>query len=280
MPTSFWRLLRFIANVRPLPVFASDVIKGKIMRFHHSMIAVAALASSLLTVQAKAAELKILASTAVKAVLEELGPQFERATENRLAFSFGPAAVLKSEIDKGAPFDIAILTAPLTDALVASGKIDAASRATIARAGMGVSVRAGTAMPDVSTDEAFKRTLLHATSIGYNGVGASRASNEAMFNKLGIADALKPKIKLLDVSAPQAVAKGEVEIGLGPVAEILPVTGVELAGPYPADLQSYLVFSAGVASASPNANAGNLLIKFLAAPVAVPVLKTKGLEPG
>jgi molybdate transport system substrate-binding protein len=250
------------------------------MRFHRAVIAVTALLLPFLTVQAQAAELRILASTAVKAVLEELGPQYERATENKLDFSFGPAAVLKSQIDQGAPFDIAILTAPLMDALVASGKIDAATRATIARAGMGVSVRAGAATPDVRTDRALKRTLLNAISIGYNGVGASRASSEAMFSKLGIADTLKPKIKLLDVSAPEAVAKGEVEIGLGPVSEILLVAGADLAGPYPSDLQSYLVFSAAVASASKNAKAGNLLIKFLAAPAAAPVLKTKGMEPG
>jgi molybdate transport system substrate-binding protein len=136
--------------------------------------AMAGLSLPLASLQAHAAEMKVLASTAVKSVLEQVSPLFEKATGNKLVFSFGPAAVLKGEIDKGATFDVAILTAPLTGALVKSGKIDAATSATIARAGLGVAVRAGAAKPDVSTDAALKAALLNARSIGYNGVGASR----------------------------------------------------------------------------------------------------------
>jgi molybdate transport system substrate-binding protein len=145
---------------------------------------------------------------------------------------------------------------------------------------LGVSVRAGAAKPDVSTDEGLKRTLLDAKSIGYNGVGASRMGNEAMLRKLGLTGAVQPKIKLLDVSAPVAVAKGEVEIGLGPVSEILPIKGAQLAGPFPTDLQSYLVFSAGVSTGSKNAEAATALIKFLTSPAAAAVLEAKGMQPG
>lgn len=246
----------------------------------HRLLAAFAVASLLLPLRARAAELEVSASTAVKSVLEQLGPQFEKTSGDKLAFSFGPAATLKQKIDEGAAFDVAILTAPLIDALVKAGKVDAATRATIARAGLGVALRAGAAKPDVGTDEALKRTLIDAKSIGYNGVGASRAGSEAMLRKLGIADAVAAKIKLLDVSAPLAVAKGEVEIGLGPISEVLPVAGVQLAGPFPADLQSYLVFAAAVSRASKNADAAKALIKFLTSPVAPPVLKAKGMEPG
>lgn len=242
--------------------------------------AIAAFVLPLVAVQAQAAELKVFASTALKAVLEELGPQFEQATGNKLVFTFDPAAKLKARIDAGADFDVAVLTPPLNDALAAAGKVDPASRTTVARAGMGVAIRAGAAKPDVSTPDALKHTLLTATSIGYNGVGASRAGIEAMFGKLGIADAVKPKVKLLDVSAPIAVAKGDVELGLGPISEVLPVAGAEVAGPFPADVQSYLVLTAAVSSASKNADASKALIKFLAGPAAVPVLKAKGMEPG
>jgi molybdate transport system substrate-binding protein len=242
--------------------------------------AMAGLSLPLASLQAHAAEMKVLASTAVKSVLEQVSPLFEKATGNKPVFSFGPAAVLKGEIDKGATFDVAILTAPLTGALVKSGKIDAATSATIARAGLGVAVRAGAAKPDVSTDAALKAALLNARSIGYNGVGASRGGSETMINKLGIADALKSKIKLLDVSAPVAVAKGEVDMGLGPISEVLPVAGAQLAGPFPADLQSYLVFAAGASSVSKNAGASKLLIEYLASPAVAPVLKSKGMEPG
>ena len=228
---------------------------------------------------AQTATLKVYASTAVEAVLEELGPQFEKATQNKVVFTFGPAAVLKKQIDEGDAFDVAVLTPALTDGLATAGKIDPASRAAIARAGSGVAVPAGSPTPDVSTAEALTRTLLKAKSIGFNGVGASRAGNEALLAKLGITDQVKPKIKLLNESAPVAVAKGEVEIGLGPMSEVLLVPGVQLAGPFPAGLQSYLVFAAGVSSASKKADAARSLIKFLTAPAAAPVFKAKGMEP-
>jgi len=234
----------------------------------------------LLAAGAQAAELKVYASTAVKAVLQELGPQFEKATGNQLVFTFGPAAVMKKQIDEGAAFDVAILTPALTDGLATAGKIDPASRVAIARAGLGVAVPAGSPKPDVSTAEELKRTLLQAKSIGFNGVGASRAGNEALLAKLGIADQVKPKIKLLNESAPVGVAKGEVEIGLGSMSEVLLVPGVQLTGPFPAGLQSYLVFMAGVSSASKNADAATSLIKFLTASAAAPVFKAKGMEPG
>lgn len=249
------------------------------MKFNR-LLAALAMGSLLFTARAQAAELKVSASTAVKSVLEQLGPQFEKTGGSKLTFSFGPAATLKGKIDQGELFDVAILTAPLMDALVKDGKVDAATRATIARAGLGVAVPAGAAKPDVSTDEALKRTLLSAKSIGYNAVGASRAGCEAMLRKLGIADEVQTKIKLLDMSAPLAVAKDEVEIGLGPVSEVLPVEGVQLAGPFPADLQSYLVFSAAVSAESKNAEAAAALIKFLASPSAAPVLEAKGMQPG
>jgi len=157
------------------------------MNIHRAIAtAVGFLAIPLLALPVQAAELKVLSSTALKTVLEELGPQFEKATENKVSFAFDPAAVLKTQIDQGAAFDIAILTVPLTDALVA------AARAVVARGGLGVAMRAGAPKPDVSTAEAFKHTLLNAKSIGFNGQGASRAATEAVFVKLGIADELKP----------------------------------------------------------------------------------------
>lgn len=101
-----------------------------------------------------------------------------------------------------------------------------------------------------------------------------------MFEKLGIADALKPKIKLLPGAAGEAVANGDVEIGMTQVSEILPYANAELVGPLPADIQSYTMFSAGVSAASKAAPAAGALIEFLAAPAAAPVIKAKGMEPG
>lgn len=250
------------------------------MKIHCVVAAIAALALPPAATCAQAGELKVFASTATRTAVEQLGAAFEKATENRLAYTVGAAAALKTQIDQGAAFDVVIITAPLIDALAAAGKVDPASRAVVARAGLGVSIRAGVAKPDVSTPEALKRTLLNAASIGYAAQGTSRSGTEAMLARLGIADAVKPKIKLLDKPAPLGIAAGEVELGLGPISEILPVAGVEVAGPYPPELQSYLVFSAAVSSASSNADAAKALIKFLTGPDAAAVVKAKGMEPG
>jgi molybdate transport system substrate-binding protein len=251
-----------------------------IVKTHRAIAVLIGLSLPLLAAHAQAADLKVFSTTAFKGVLEDLGPQFEKATENKIVFTFAPTAALKTQIEQGAAFDVAVLTLAVNDALAAEGKITGAPRSTIARAGMGVSVRHGEPKPDVSTVEAFKRALLSAKSIGFNGQGASRAGFEALFNKLGIAEALAPKIKLLQGGAPEAVAKGEAEIGLSPVSEILPTPGADLAGPLPADIQSYLVLTAGIAAASKETAAADAFIKFLTTPAATTVLKAKGMEPG
>jgi molybdate transport system substrate-binding protein len=250
------------------------------MKIHRAIATAIVFALPLLTSQAQAAEIKVMASTALKTVLEELGPQFEKATGNRLVLTFAPAAVLKGQIEQGAAFDVTVLTVAATEDLAKQGKIAAETRANVARVGLGVAVLKGAPKPDVSTTEAFKHALLNAKSIAFNGVGASRAATEAAFVKLGIADELKPKIKLVQITASEAVTKGEAEVGLGPISEILAASSVELAGAFPTDVQWYLVLSAGVATDTKNAVGGEALIKFLTAPSAAPVLKAKGMEPG
>jgi molybdate transport system substrate-binding protein len=255
------------------------------MTIHRAIAALIGLAlplvgAQILGTQAQAADIKVLSSTALKAVLEELGPQFEKATENKLILTIAGSAALKSQIDQGAAFDVTVLTPALIDSLAAAGKIDPATRGVIARSGLGVSVRAGAPKLDVSTADALKRALLNAKSIGFNGQGASRTGIEAIFAKLGIADELKSKIVLLQTSAPEAVAKGDVELTLSPISEIVAVSGAELAGPVPTELQSYLVLTAAVSADSKNADAAKSLLKFLTAPAALPVIKAKGMEPG
>lgn len=250
------------------------------MKIRHIVVAaIIAVMLPPLAARAQAAQLEVYASTAIKAVLQVLGPQFEKASGDKLVFVFGSATVLSRQIDHGAVFDVAILTAALTDRLAASGKIAPASRVTIARSGMGVAVRAGSPKPDIGTAVALKRTLLNAHSIGYSRKGLSGLASAAMLKKLGIADALKPKIKVLGENAAVAVAKGDVEIGLTMTSAVPAVAGAELAGPFPASLQTYLVFAAGIASARRNAAAAKALIEFLSAPAAASVYKAKGMEP-
>ena len=158
--------------------------------------------------------------------------------------------------------------------------MEVSTQAAIARSPLGVSVPKGAPKPDVSTPDALKRTLLNAKSIGFNGKGASRAAIEAIFAKLGIADTVKPKIKLLSVSAPEAVANHEVELALSPISEIIAVPGAQLAGALPEQDQWYLVLSGAVSAASKAPVQAKALMKFLTAPSALPVLKANGMEPG
>jgi molybdate transport system substrate-binding protein len=236
-------------------------------------------ALTLLASGAQAAEIKVLASTAVKATLEELAPQFEKTTGNKVDITFAPAAALKVKIDEGAAFDVAILAAPITDSLAGSGKLDTPST-TIAHSGIGVAIRKGALRPDIGTTEAFKQTLLNAKSIGFTAAGATGAYLTKLFEKLGIAEALKPKLKLLPGAAGEAAASGEVEMGMTQISEILPYAGAELLGPLPPDIQSYTYFSAAASTASKQADAAKAFIKYLAAPSALAVIKAKGMEPG
>jgi molybdate transport system substrate-binding protein len=251
-----------------------------ILNIHRAIAVLSLLGWSLTAARAEAADLKVFSTTAFKGVLEEIGPQFEKSTENKIIFTFAPTAALKTQIEQGADFDVAVLTLAINDALAAEGKLAGAPRSTVARAGMGVAIRHGEPKPDVSSVDAFKRALMNAKSIGFNGQGASRAGIEALFNKLGIAEALAPKIKLLQGGAPEGVAKGEAELGLSPVSEILPAPGVDLVGPFPSEIQSYLVLTAGVSATSKGTVAADAFIKFLTAPAAAAVLKAKGMEPG
>jgi molybdate transport system substrate-binding protein len=236
-------------------------------------------ALALLASGTQAAEIKVLASTAVKTTLEELAPQFEKATGSKVDITFAPAAALKVKIDEGAAFDVAILAASVTNSLAGSGKIDMPAT-TIAHSGIGVAIRKGAPKPDISTTEAFKQTLLNAKSIGFTGAGATGAYLKTLFEKLGIADDLKPRLKPLQGAAGEAAASGEVEIGMTQISEILPYTGAELLGPLPPDIQSYTYFSAVTSSSSKEADAAKAFIKFLAAPSALAVIKGKGMEPG
>lgn len=248
------------------------------MKTNRVMAAIVGLGLPFLAAQTQAAEIKVLASTAMKTVLEEIGPQFEKATGNNVAFTFAPAAVLKTNIDQGAAFDVAILTVPLTNGLADEGKIDM-TRTTIAHSGIGVAVHKGAPKPDISTTEALRRALLNAKSVGFTAAGASGLYLKTLFEKLGIADDLRPKLKLLQSGAGEAAANGEVEIGLTQISEILPYANAELVGPLPSDIQSYTYFSAAVSAATKEANAAKTFIKFLTAPATLAVIKAKGMEP-
>ena len=229
--------------------------------------------------RADAAEIRVLASNGVKAAVEELKPQLEKASGSTLSIDFSTAAALRERIEKGEAFDLAILTDDAVDALIKAGKISQMQRAELARVGIGVGYRKGAAKPDISTAAGIKQSLLNAKSIAYTEAGASRPGIDKMFERLGIAGQIKAKSHLTAAgAAPASVGKGESDLVLTLISEILPEPGVELAGPIPPEFQSYIGFSAAPSPKAAGSPAVAALIKFLDGPAAASIYKVKGME--
>jgi molybdate transport system substrate-binding protein len=228
---------------------------------------------------ARAADVALLSSAAIKPVIEVLGPQFERASGHRLVSRFELTPAVKKLIDAGTPFDVAIANPPHIEDAIKQGRIVAGSRADVARFGVGVGVRAGAAKPDVRSADALKAALLNAKSVAYVGEGTSGVFVRALLGRLGIADAMKEKLRPGGIAESlAAVAKGEAEIVLMPVPLIMSGVGVDLAGALPTALQDNIDMVAGVGAASKVRTAAEALIKFLMAPEANTVIKARGFS--
>lgn len=228
---------------------------------------------------AEAAEVKVITGVGMAAVMGELGPQFERATGHKLVIWYGNRGTMQRRIEAGEAFDLAIMGA--LDEFIKKGKIAAGTRTGIARVGMGVSTHAGAPKPDISSVDAFKRTLLNAKSVIYVPESVVGIHVARVFERLGIAEQMKAKTKPRQgmESLAQAIADGGAELGFALTNELLSFSGVELVGPFPPELQSYNAFIAGVGTAAVQPEAAKALIKFLTTPAAAVVIKAKGLEP-
>lgn len=240
--------------------------------------AIAMLAAAF-SMPAQTAPLRVIASNGMKAVILDLEPQIEKAIGRRLAIEFGTTTGLEKKIEDGAPFDVTILTADAIATLAKENKL--AAQTNLSRSGIGLAVRKGAPKPDITTAEGLKKALLAAPSITYAADGASRPHLDQMFDRLGIAAEVKPKITLTRGSGPamQSVAEGKTAVVLTLTSELMTVPGIEIAGSLPADLQAYIYFGAGVGAQTGNAEAAKALIAILTGPAATPVYGAKGMEP-
>lgn len=230
--------------------------------------------------QMQMADIKILSTHAVQEVLRELGPLFERAGGFSLKIDYDPANALKRRIEDGKAFDVVIVTRPVMDALARQGKVHREACTDIGRSGLGVAVRQGAAKPDITTVEAFKHALLAARSLVRSKEGTSGLYVETLLDRLGIVDAMRDKIVLGPSGRiAELVARGEAEIAVQQIPELLPVKGVQYVGPLPAELQLYTVFAAGVGSAAKDRAAAKAFVDALVTPSAAALFNLKGLEP-
>ena len=231
---------------------------------------------------ANSAEIKVLTAGAFKQVLVALLPDFEKQTGDQVRVDNDTVGALAKRIEAGENFDLAILTPAAINTLADKGRLAAGSRKDLARVGIGVVVKEGAAKPDISTDEAFKKALLAAQSIAYIDPAAGGSSGiyvARMLEKLGIAGEMKGKSRLIPGGAvAEHIAKGEAELGIHQISEILPVRGVTLVGPLPADLQNYTVYAAAVSATSKEPAGAKALVEMLSGPAAAGVLKAKGME--
>jgi molybdate transport system substrate-binding protein len=246
-----------------------------------SGLVIAMAAAMLFSGAAGAAEIKVLSTQATEQSYRELVPCFERATGHKVTTIFTGTLDADKRLAAGETYDLLIMSQPSIEEHINDGKLAADSRVDIAKSGVGIGVKSGAKKPDIGSTEALKKTLLAAKSIGYS-TGPSGNYVIALFQRLGIAEQIKPKLKQTPTSVfvGSIIANGEVELGFQQISEISHFGGVDYVGPLPADVQEYTTFSSGIVSGARQAEAAKALVKFLTAPEAAPAFKNRGMEPG
>jgi molybdate transport system substrate-binding protein len=231
-------------------------------------------------------DVTVLATTAMKTSFDELAAQFERASGHRLALTFGPSLQLEKRLGDDEAADVAIVSAAGVEDLLARGKLVSGSVTAIAASALGVAVPRGAAAPDISSAAAFRHVLLAAKSIAVSkpvGGGQSGVHMAKVFARLGIAEEMAAKAKYgtggVSGLVGLIVERGEAEIGVQQIAELLAVPGVHFVGPLPDELQCITPFVAAIPAAAQNADAGRQLVAFLTLAEAKRVIKAKGLQP-
>jgi len=246
----------------------------------------------LLPGSARAAEIRVMLSGGFAAAYLELVPEFERVTAHTVSTVRGGSTgtapnSIPSRLQRGEPVDVVVMNANALDGLVKDGKITAGTRVDLGRTNLGLAIRAGSPKPDIGSVDAFKGAMRSAKSIAYASNGRAYLFTE-FFPRLGIADQVEGKSLMVESAADavgKAVARGEAEIGLHIISELLPVPGIDVVGPLPDEIERIAplgrraVFSAGIVVGAKEPDAGSALIKFLASPAAAPVITKSGLEP-
>jgi molybdate transport system substrate-binding protein len=229
--------------------------------------------------QVRRDEITVWTARAIATVLAEIGSEFERTSGHRLIVTSDLPPAFLRRANAGQSFDLLISGSATIDEWIKDGRIAAATRTPISRSGIGVEVKTGARKPDIRTVEAFKRALIDARSIAYLRVGSGIYLAD-LFERLKMADEIAPKVTRPESDVvSELVANGEIELGMTVITQILTTPGVELVGPLPPEIQSYITFVAGVSAQSKAPDAARKLIAFLTSPRAIAIIKSQGMEP-
>jgi molybdate transport system substrate-binding protein len=220
----------------------------------------------------------VLSTLALRGVLLEIADEFRTRTGLSFAATYKSTNMILNLIAEGATADMTIITREAIDRLVRDGILVAGSTADIAQSGVGLAVRAGAPKPDIGTVAALRRTLLETKSIAFTRLGASGVHFAQVIEQLGIADEVRRKAHIGDAYIGEVVARGEAEMAVQQISELMPVKGIDIVGPLPDDVQKISVFAAGVFRAARNPGAAEKLIDHLTDPGLAPVLMRKALE--
>lgn len=242
-------------------------------------------AGVLATTGSQAAEVRVMISGGLTAAYQALVPEFEKATGHKVITAYGPSMgtttnAIPVRLERGEPADVLIMVGYALADLAARGKVVAGSQVDLTKSPIGVAVKSGAPRPDISSAESVRRALLAAKTIAYSDSASGVYVSTEMFDKLGIADAMKDKARKIPATpVGEIVAQGEAELGFQQISELKPVKGIDIVGPLPEPLQKITIFSAGIASASKEPEAGRALIGFLASPAARDAIIASGMEP-
>jgi molybdate transport system substrate-binding protein len=248
-------------------------------------LALGVVSAVLLTGATSAAEVRVMISGGLTAAYNALVPEFEKTTGHKVLTAYGPSMgttvnAIPVRLERGEPADVLIMVGYALGDLVKQGKVVADSRVDLVKSPIGIAVKSGAPKPDISSADAVKRALLAAKTIAYSDSASGVYVSTEMFARLGIADEMKDKARKIPATpVGEIVAHGDAEIGFQQISELKPVAGIDIVGPLPDDLQKITIFSAGIASASKQPDAGKALIKFLASPEARAEIVKSGMEP-
>jgi molybdate transport system substrate-binding protein len=248
-------------------------------------LALGVVSAVLLTGATSAAEVRVMISGGLTAAYNALVPEFEKTTGHKVLTAYGPSMgttvnAIPVRLERGEPADVLIMVGYALGDLVKQGKVVADSRVDLVKSPIGIAVKSGAPKPDISSADAVKRALLAAKTIAYSDSASGVYVSTEMFARLGIADEMKDKARKIPATpVGEIVAHGDAEIGFQQISELKPVAGIDIVGPLPDDLQKITIFSAGIASASKQPDAGKALIKFLASPEARAEIVKRGMEP-